>query len=93
MDHPFQYVKETLQVCKPPLPSLVQIPYWSEPQVESPATPSIVATCLEELQEFAKQGVDEEVIRGVAGSVFLGEHRPYGTEGRHLIRSSCAQAP
>jgi len=29
MDHPFQYVKETLQVCEPPLPHLVQVPYWN----------------------------------------------------------------
>ena len=32
-----------------------------------------MATCLEELPELANQGVGEEVIRGVCGSVYLGE--------------------
>ena len=30
MDHPFQYVKEALQVCDPPLPRLVRLPHWNE---------------------------------------------------------------
>jgi len=41
-------------------------------------TPSVVATCLEELPELAKQGVDEEVIRGVNGAIYLGEHQLCG---------------
>ena len=36
-------------------------------------TPSIVATCLEELPELSEEGVDEEAIRGVSGTVYLGE--------------------
>ena len=51
--------------------------YWNALQAETLTTPSIVATCLEELPELAKQGVDEEVIRGVCGSVYLGEHRDH----------------
>jgi len=89
MDHPFQYVKETSQVCEPPLPRLVQVPYQNELQAESPTNSSIVGTCLEELPELAKQGVDEGVVRDVCGTIFLGEHQPYGTDGFHLTRSSC----
>ena len=37
-------------------------------------TPSIVATCLEELPELSEMGVDEEVIRGVSRSISLGEY-------------------
>ena len=33
-----------------------------------------MATCLEELSELKKEGVDEEVIRGVSATVCLGEH-------------------
>ena len=36
-------------------------------------TSSIVATCLEELEDFAKDGIDEEAIRSVSATVFLGE--------------------
>ena len=81
MNCPFQQVKETLQVCGPPLPRLVQIPYWNKLQTESSTTPSIVATCLEELPELAKLGIDEDVVRDVAGTIFLGEHQPHGIEG------------
>lgn len=35
--------------------------------------PSFVATCLEELPELSKDGVDEETIRGVGGTIYLGE--------------------
>jgi len=92
MDHPFQYVKEALQVCEHPLPRLVQVPYWNELQAESPINPSVVATCLEELPELAKQGVTEEVIRDVCGTMFLGEHQPHGTVSyNNITRSSRIQ--
>ena len=35
-------------------------------------TPSIAATCLEELPELRKDGIDEEAIRGITGSMYLG---------------------
>ncbi|KAF9645498.1 CyP450 monooxygenase [Thelephora ganbajun] len=35
---------------------------------------SFVTTCLEELPELSKDGVDEEVIRGVGASIYFGEH-------------------
>lgn len=41
-------------------------------QANTITTPSLVATCFEELPELAERGVDEEVIRGVAATVFLG---------------------
>jgi len=59
------------------------VSYLNGLQAETVTTPSIVATCLEELPELSKQGVDEEVIRGVCGSVYLGEcHGNIPTEGR-----------
>ena len=84
---PFRYVKKSFEVCEPPLLLLVLVSYWDELQAETLTTPSIVATCLEELPELAKQGVDEEVIRGVCGSVYLGEHHGH-IPGRMLLRSS-----
>ena len=48
-----------------------------------------MATCLEELPELAKQGVDEEVIRGVCGSVYLGERQSYA-HGRTSFTTRCA---
>jgi len=35
-----------------------------------------VGTCFEELPELAKLGVDEGVIRGVGGVIYLGERHP-----------------
>jgi len=78
---PFQYVKESFEVREPPSLLLIQVPYWSELQAKTLTTPSIVATCFEELPELATQGVDEEVIRGVNGSVYLGERQSYGHGG------------
>jgi len=40
-------------------------------QEEAPTISSFVATCLEELPELAKQGVDEVAVRDVAGTIFL----------------------
>jgi len=38
----------------------------------------IVGTCLEDLPELAEQGIDQEVIRGVNASIYLGERQLYG---------------
>ena len=40
-----------------------------------------MGTCLEELPELIQQGVDEEVIRGVSGVIYLGERQSYGQGG------------
>lgn len=56
--------------------------HWNELQAERPIAPSIVATCLGEMPELAEQGVDEEAIRGVNGTIYLGElHQPCGCRG------------
>ena len=49
--------------------------YWNGSQGGTLAASSVVATCLEELPELTKDGVDKEVIRGVGGTVYLGERR------------------
>jgi hypothetical protein len=71
---PFQHVKESFEVREPPLPLLIRVSYWNELQAGTLTTPSVVATCLEELSELSQQGVDEDVIRGVNGTIYLGEH-------------------
>ena len=53
---------------------LVRVSYWDELQAGTLTTPSIVAECLEELPELSGGGIDEEAIRGVSGTVYLGEH-------------------
>ena len=70
---PFQHVKKSLKVCISPLPFLVQVVYWNEIQAGTLASSSVVGTCLEELPELSKQGVDEDVIRGMSGVIYLGE--------------------
>jgi len=40
-------------------------------EADTLATSSVVATCLEELPELAKDGVDKEVIRGLGGTIYL----------------------
>jgi hypothetical protein len=50
------------------------VSYWRELQAKTLTASSIVATCLEELPELARQGVDEDVIRGMNGIVYLGEN-------------------
>jgi len=72
---PFQRVKESFEVCGLPLPLLTRVTYQNKFQAETLATPSVVATCLEELPELGKDGVDEEAIRAVGGTIFLGERR------------------
>ena len=62
-----------------PLTLLVRTLCWNGLQTETLTTSSIAATCLGELPELAAQGVDEEVIRGVNGAIYLGE--PYQTYG------------
>ena len=71
---PFQYVKQSFEVCELHLLLLVRPPYRGKLQADTLTTPSIVAAYLEELPELSKDGVDEEVIRGVSGTVYLGEH-------------------
>ncbi|KAF9645502.1 cytochrome P450 [Thelephora ganbajun] len=41
-------------------------------EVGAVATPSFLATCLEELPELNNDGVDEETIRDVGGAIYLG---------------------
>lgn len=41
-------------------------------QANTTTTSSFVGTCLEELPQLGKDGVDEEVIRGVGGIIYLG---------------------
>ena len=43
------------------------------PQANNITTSSFAATCLEELPELSKDGVDEEAIRAVGGTIYLGE--------------------
>ena len=69
---PFQHVKESFEVRGSP--SCTRVSYEKELQAETLTTTSVVATCLEELPELSKDGVDEEVIRDVGGTIFLGEH-------------------
>ena len=44
-----------------------------------------MGTCFEELPELAKLGVDEGVIRGVGGVIYLGECHPCG-HGRTSLK-------
>ncbi|KAF9645500.1 cytochrome P450 [Thelephora ganbajun] len=41
-------------------------------QADTVITSSFVATCLEELPELSKDGIDEEAIRGVGGTIYFG---------------------
>ena len=72
---PFQHVKESFEVSESPFLPLIQVSYWNKLQAETLTAPSIVATCLEELPELSERGVDEEVIRGMSGTIYLGECR------------------
>ena len=41
----------------------------------------MVAECLENLEEHRRQGIDEEVVRNVAGLVYIGESMlPYAAD-------------
>ena len=70
---PFQHVKESFKVRGPSFSS--ERLNGADFQAGTLATPSIVATCLEGLPELSKDGVDEETIRGMSGTVYLGERR------------------
>ena len=78
---PFQHVKESLEVRESTLPLLIQAPHWNDLQEGALTTSSIVGTCLEELPELAAQGIDQEVICGVNGSIYLGECQLCGHGG------------
>ena len=82
---PFQHVKQSFEVREPPLSLPVRVSYQDELQAGTLTTPSIMATCLEELTELRKEGVDEEVIRGVSATVCFGEHHHHCiTVGRKI---------
>ena len=86
----FQHVKESFEVFGSSLLLLIRASYRNKFQAGTLTTPSIVATCLEELPELAKRGVDEDVIRGMSGTVYLGEyHHRVTTEERHSASSPC----
>ena len=55
---------------------IVRMPYSNGPQANGITTPSFAATCFEELPELSKDGVDEEAIRGVSGTIYLGGCQP-----------------
>ena len=80
---PFQHVKESFKVRGPSFSS--ERLNGADFQAGTLTTPSIVATCLEEFPELSKDGVDEEAIRGMSGTVYLGEHH-YHTTIKNYIR-------
>jgi hypothetical protein len=46
-----------------------------------------MATCLEELPDLTKDGVDEEAIRAVAATIFLGGYHCHPTIERGYLTS------
>ena len=78
-------LKNLWRFVKPPLLFFIRVLHWNEPQAGSLSTSSIVATCLEELPELNKKGVDEETIRGMGGTIHAGEwYFHMAAEGRDL---------
>ena len=52
-----------------------------------------MATCLEELPELGRGGVDEDVIRDVGGAIYLGEYYCYVNHRRVAFNSELAVCP
>jgi len=67
--------KRFARVAKKKLDHSMNLPFQhvkESLEAETLATPSIVATCLEELPDLSKDGIDEEAIRGLGGTTYLG---------------------
>ena len=72
MNLPFNHVKESIEVS--PWSGQVDSPRQLNIRLKSgsPCSPSIVSTCLEELDELGAQGIDEGTIRDLSAGVYVG---------------------
>ncbi|KAF9786328.1 cytochrome P450 [Thelephora terrestris] len=71
--------KKFARMAKEDLDDSINLPFLGVKdtfQADATTTTSVVATCLEELPDLSREGVDEEVVRNVGGIVFLGNSSP-----------------